>query len=198
MIKKTNYRRTYFIDQKFQLNFMFKFCALVIIGSLMIGVLIYAFSLRSTTVVFEHSRAMVKSTADFILPILLQTILVVSIVVAISTIILILFISHKIAGPLYRLKKELSTIGGGNLANGFSIRKDDQLQEMAVCVSSMVKGLRDRIANLKHDWRGLKDHWEALLTKGSCPDLNQDQDIAKIRETIVQIDKDFSYFKTSK
>ncbi|MFH1577511.1 MAG: methyl-accepting chemotaxis protein [Candidatus Omnitrophota bacterium] len=196
MAKKGSFRRAYFIERKFQTGFILKFSALVAIGSLLTGVLVYFLSQKSTTVVFEHSRALVKSTADFLLPLLLQTIVVVSIIVAASTAILTLFISHKIAGPLYRLKKELSAIAVGDLAGGFSLRKDDQLQDIASSLTTMVKGLRDRIGDLKNNWRNLKDNWEAFLSKDCPQELKQGQDIERLRNIIVQIDKDLSYFKT--
>lgn len=196
MVGREKHRRVYFIEKRFQISFILKFCVLVIIGSLLTGALVYFLSQRSTTVVFEHSRALVKSTSDFLLPLLMQTIIVVSIIVAVATIVLTLFISHKIAGPLYRLKKELANIGIGDLTGDFSLRRDDQLQDVASGVSAMIKGLRDRIGNLKNGWRSLKDKWLALLNKGFPPDMKQE--VEGFNNIINQIDRDFDYFKTHK
>lgn len=194
MTNKQDRRRVYFIEKKFQINFILKFCILVIIGSLLIGILIYLLSQKSTTVVFEHSRAVVKSTADFLLPFLIQTIIVVSIFIAISTIILTLFISHKIAGPLYRLKKALNAIGFGDLLGGltFSFRRNDQLQDIAESVSEMVIRLRDKICKLKDDWYSFKDNWQSF--KNTAPS-DLEQNIKELEGRISQIDKDFDYFK---
>ena len=189
-------RRVYFIERKFQAGFILKFSALVIIGSLLTGALMYFLSQKSTTVVFEHSRALVKSTADFLLPLLLQTIIATSLIVAIATIALTLFISHKIAGPLYRLKKELSTIEIGNLAGGFSLREGDQLQDVARSMSAMIKGLRDRISDLKKDWYSFKENWQVLASKGFPPDA--EQNIERLKNTITQIEKNLDYFKIHK
>ncbi len=194
MVKRRDLRRVYFIERKFQAGFILKFCVLVIIGSLLTGVLVYFLSQRSTTVVFEHSRALVKSTADFLLPLLIQTIIVVSAIVAASTIILTLFISHKIFGPLYHLKKALSTIEAGDLTDEFSLRKDDQLQDVAVSMSAMVKALRDKVNNLKHDWQAFKDNWQSLLNKKPPADLQKN--IEGLENIVVQIDGDVDFFKT--
>ena len=196
MAGRERHRRVYFIERKFQAGFILKFCALIVIGSLLIGALVYFLSQRSTTVVFEHSRALVKSTSDFLLPLLIQTIIVVSAIVGIATIALTLFISHKISGPLYRLKKELSTIGIGDLSGDFSLRKDDQLQDIANSMSNMIKGLRDRVSDLKNEWQGFKDSWQVFMNKGSS--LEWKQDIEGLKNIIDQIDKDFDYFKTQK
>ena len=194
MVKREKHRRVYFIDRKFQTGFIFKFCALIIIGSLLTGVLVYSLSQKSNTVVFEHSRALVKSTADFLLPLLMQTVIVVTIIVAVATILLTLFISHSIAGPLYRLKKELGAIEVGDLTSGFSLRKDDQLQDVASSMAAMIKGLKDKISDLKNDWRGFKDNWQVFVNRGIFSDLKQE--IEGLRSIIAQIDKDLDYFKT--
>lgn len=194
MAKKEDRRRIYLIERKFQINFILKFCILVIIGSLLTGSIIYLLSQKSTTVVFEHSRAVVKSTADFLLPFLLQTVIVVSIFIAILTVILTLLISHKIAGPLYRLKKALNAIGLGDFSGEltFSFRKNDQLRDIAKSVSEMTIRLREKISNLKNDWHSFKDNWQSF--KGIVPfDLRQN--IEGLEGKISQIDKDFDYFK---
>ncbi len=193
MVRKEKLRQVYFIERKFQTSFILKFCALIIVGSLLTGVLVYSLSQRSTTVVFEHSRALVKSTADFLLPLLIQTIIVVSIIVAIGTIILTMFISHSIAGPLYRLKKELGTVEGGDLTCDFILRRDDQLQDVANSMASMIKGLRDRISDLKNNWRNFKDNWDLLLEKELLS--RPSQDIEKFNNIINDIDRNLDYFK---
>ena len=193
MIGGARHRRVYFIERKFQTGFILKFCALIIISSLLTGILVYFLSQRSTTVVFEHSRALVKSTSDFLLPLLIQTIVIVSIIVAIATVILTLFISHRIAGPLYRLKRQLGSIGIGDLSGDFSLRKDDQLKDIANSMSAMIKGLRDIISDSKNHWNSFKDAWQAFLSKESSPDLRQE--IEGCQSIISQIDKDFNNFK---
>jgi methyl-accepting chemotaxis protein len=195
MVKKGNHRRVYFVERKFQTSFILKFCTLVFVGSLLTGTLVYFFSQQSTTVVFEHSRALVKSTADFLLPLLIQTIIVVCAIVATAAIILTLYISHKIAGPLHRLKKEFAAIGFGDLVGDFSLRKGDQLQDIAVSMSEMVRGLRDKIADLKNNWRDFKDSWQGFLNRGIPADARQVQDIEKLKQTIARIEKDLDYFK---
>lgn len=196
MVGLKNHRRVYFIEKKFQVSFILKFCALVIIGALLTSALMYFLSQKSTTVVFEHSRALVKSTADFLLPLLLQTIVATSLIVATATIALTLFISHKIAGPLYRLKKELSTIEVGNLTSDFSLRDGDQLQDVAKSMSAMIKGLRDRISDLKKDWYSFKENWQVLESRGFLP--NAKQNIESLKNTMIQIEKNLDYFKIHK
>ena len=72
-------RKHYFIDKEFQTKFILRFCGVVVVSSLLIGILIFLLSQNSTTVAIENTQVRVKTTADFILPVLVQTIIVVSI-----------------------------------------------------------------------------------------------------------------------
>ncbi|MDD5613928.1 MAG: HAMP domain-containing protein [Candidatus Omnitrophica bacterium] len=135
-------RRIYFIDRKFQTQFIIKFCLLVIAGSIVTVGLLYLFASRTTTVSFENTEAVVKSTADFIIPILIQTVIIVMVVTGMFTITLTLFISHKIAGPLYRLEKEFKSMAEGDISANFQLRGNDQLQNIAASLNEMKLRLR--------------------------------------------------------
>jgi len=91
----------------------------------------------------------VKTTADFILPFMLQTIIVVTIFSAISVIFLTLFVSHKIAGPLYRLKREIDKLGDANFAANFQIRATDQLKDLSHSLTSMSNSLRNKMTAIR-------------------------------------------------
>lgn len=194
MQENTKYRRrTYFIEKKFQAHFILRFCVLVILGTLVTGIVLYLFSSHSTTVTFENTRAVVKSTADFILPILIQTIIVVTIIVGIATIILTLFVSHKIGGPLYRFKEEMKTIGAGNLKTGFHIRKTDQLQDIASGLNTMIESLRQVHLDLKKQWQTLMNSWKGMTKKEISED--KAKDIQEMDRIIEDIGRRLEYFK---
>jgi len=142
-------RRIYFIDRKFQVQFIMKFCLLVIVGSLVTVSLLYIIGSRTTTVSFENTEAVVKSTADFIIPILIQTVIIVMVITGIFTIMLTLFISHKIAGPLFRLEKEFKSMAEGDISADFKLRGDDQLQNIAASLNEMKARLRFYLSTLQ-------------------------------------------------
>ena len=101
------------------------------VASLMIGTLIYVFNRRTNTVAFENLRVVVKSTADFIRPVMSLVIVTVTAVAAVSTMIIVLFTSHRIAGPLFRLTLEFGKIKNKDLSHPIRIRATDQLQRLA-------------------------------------------------------------------
>jgi len=148
--KKVYHRRkNYFIEKKFQAKFILKFCLLVIAGGLLTVGILYFLASRSTTVAFVNSRVVVKTTADFILPILIQTVAVVVIITGLATIFVTLFVSHKIYGPLYRFKKVMEKLAEGDFSEDFRLRHSDQLRELADTFNNMIAKLRERFKNIE-------------------------------------------------
>jgi methyl-accepting chemotaxis protein len=138
-------RRNYFIEKSFQARFMLKFCILVVFAGLLTIAALYIIGMRSTTVSIVSSRVVVKSTADFLLPVLIQTFLVVMVLVGTATILVTLFVSHQIAGPLYRLKKAMEQLSEGDFKVEIKLRKADQLKELADTFNTMVKKLKAKL-----------------------------------------------------
>ena len=71
-----------------------------------------------------------------------------------------LFVSHRIAGPLYRFRMVYKALAGGNLSIRANIRKHDYLQTDARALSEMIETLETRI-------RGLEDQ-VVLLGEGAA------------------------------
>ncbi|MDX9701500.1 MAG: hypothetical protein RBU23_00500 [Candidatus Auribacterota bacterium] len=55
-----------------------------------------------------------------------------------------IFVSHKIAGPLYRLKRYMTIVRNGRYSHEIRFRKDDQLHDMADIFNQMVMSLEIR------------------------------------------------------
>ena len=142
-------RRRYLIDKDFQISFIFKFCAIVILSSLIIGGGIFYLTRNSTTVSIENTRAIVKPTADFIFPVLALTVAVVAFFSSLVLTIMALIISHRIVGPLYRLRKEIEMLKEGDFTKQFQVRNKDHLKDLAKSLAEMSGTLRKRHAELK-------------------------------------------------
>ena len=74
-----------------------------------------------------------------------------------------LFVSHRIAGPLYRFRMVFKALAGGNFSIRANIRKHDYLQtdagalnEMIVALETRIRGLEDQAQQLKENTAQLK------------------------------------------
>jgi len=183
-MEKEKFRRHYFIDKGFQTEFILKFCLIVILSSLVVGFLLILFSRGSTTVTIENARVLVKGTADFIFPIMLATLIIVTVFSAFAVGALSLFASHKISGPLYRIKKEIDVLKGGDLSPSFKIRKKDQLQHLAAALSELTGSLRDKHKALREKTSQIE---EALRS----PQPNNDA----LNKSLKELEDILNYFK---
>ena len=153
-------RRNVFIEKKFQTRFILKFCLLAVAGGLLTVGLVYLLASQATTVSIVDSRVVVRTTADFILPLLVQTVAVVVVAVGLVTIALTLLYSHKLAGPLYRFRKVLEALEEGDFSGNFNIRDFDQLQVLAEALNGAVTRNRERLAAAKQALDALEKKME--------------------------------------
>ncbi|MEW6686029.1 MAG: HAMP domain-containing protein [Candidatus Edwardsbacteria bacterium] len=58
--------------------------------------------------------------------------------------ILVIFISHRIAGPIYRLKQSMEKVGEGDFSVRLKFRKTDEIQDVADSFNKMVERLEEK------------------------------------------------------
>ena len=193
IVKERRRRRILFIDKKFQTRFIVNFCGLVVLGGLITMAMLYLCTMNSNTVAFVNSRVVVKSTADFILPLIVQTVCIVMILIGLATIVMTLMVSHKIAGPLYRLKRVINSLGEGDFSEDFRIRSKDQLQDLARIFNEMIIKLRDRLKELEKHIRGIKDRSASI----SEEDIVEHKKLflKELKNIFGEMEKQSHYFK---
>ena len=147
--KQFHRRKQHFIKKGYQARFIFKFCLLVLVGGLLSTGLLYALSRGTLTSSFENSRLTVESTSVAILPAVVYTNLITLLLITVATILVVLYVSHKIAGPLFRFEKDLSEIAQGDLTKVIRLRRKDEVKDMAETLNRMTASLRERLVEVQ-------------------------------------------------
>ena len=194
-------RRRYFINKGFQVEFVLKFCGLVALGCTIFGIALYALSKNTLTTSFENSRLVVKSTADYLLPGLLLGGVVVGILTALATSIMVLFMTHRVAGPAYRFEKYAKRIGSGELSSNLTIRKRDQFQSLVAVFNKMTDDLNSGLLKVI----GVSEKLDGLieeLSDSSSGELLLKEDINKVVSELKRnkqdLKKALAYFKVNR
>lgn len=194
-MKKSGFkRRNYFIDRKFQSGFMLKFSALVFLGGLITIAVLYLLATQSTTVVFHNSRVVARTTADSILPFLLPTVVIVTIIIGLAAAVMAMLVSHKISGPLFRFKKVLEALGGGDFSSEFDIRQRDQLHDVADILNNMIRGTRHELHELKESTELLRDKLKGISEEEFPPEKRQA--LKEFKQLAEELNKRVYHFKT--
>jgi methyl-accepting chemotaxis protein len=186
-------RRNVYIDKDFQNKFITKFCSLVAAGAASTILLLYVLTRLSTTVSIVKSRVVVMTTADFLLPILLQTVIIVTVAVVFATAAVTLFVSHKIAGPLYRFKQTFKELSLGNFSNQVRLRKDDQLHEVATEFNQMITAVRAQVGTAQEATQFIKSEIEAIGEFNV--DEHKRKKFSELKLKIQELEKAVHFFK---
>lgn len=194
-------RRNYFINKSFQTEFILKFCGLVAVGCVIFGIILYLFSSHTLTTSFENSRLVVKSTADYILPGLLFGGVVVGLITAAAASIIVLLMTHRVAGPMYRFERYAQKVGNGELLPDLKIRKKDQFQNLVNTFNNMAQGLSMgllKVITVSEKLDGLIDE----LSDDSNKEMLLKEDIKKVVSELKKdkqdLKKALSYFKVNR
>ncbi len=148
--------RQYFIKKGFQSKFIIKFCLIVILGAIISGIILYASTNQRLGNTYLESLNTIKVLNDNLISNLIYTSLATVIFISIVTIIITLFASHKIAGPLFRLEKNTEIIGNGDLTLETRLRKNDEITGVASALNEMAGKLRSKMIDIRTDLEEVK------------------------------------------
>lgn len=165
--KKVRWR--YFIDKPFQIRFILKFLILILIG-LALSLAFLAIQserqyeenvyfqvknineiipedvtttpslddIRDQQIISEYFEMAPKTPFDIsLLPLIWMSILFIVLIIIFG-----LFISHKMAGPVYRIKKTLKEVSDGNIDVNevkFRLRKRDELKDLVDALNEFLE-----------------------------------------------------------
>lgn len=186
-------RRNIFIKKRFQTGFAVKFLALIAVESLLAVGLFWYVSRGTVITGYSGSDVVVARTGEYLLPTLLLANLAVIGVTAIAGFIVLLYLSHRIAGPLYRFEKTLDEVGSGDLTRRFVLREDDQMHELAEKMNWLNEGLDWALSDIQQRAGELSEITERLKAgRGDTEKLalEAEEKLKELRETA-------NHFRTS-
>jgi len=138
-------------------------------------------SRSALTTTFENSRLAVRSSSDYMLPYIVMSGTAAIVIIGFAAIVMTLFASHKIAGPLYRIGKNIEDLASGNLNVRFGLRSGDEIKELAEKLDAMAQSLRSKVAAIKSAFRSLE-----ASAKDASPEMKRD--IQNLKEAISRLD----------
>ena len=188
-------RRNYFIEKRFQIKYMLLTMLLLLVYSFIFVVIIFAPYML--TLYFDYPLVEKTEAARAILLLHAKVWPGIGIVILLFGAVSI-FITHKIAGPLYRLKKSLSQVTEGNLNVVVKLRKWDDLQDLAEHVNILIEELRTFVTTLRNDYNLLSEYILELEHKIEIKMLTEESGreiINKVQESRKNIENALKKFK---
>ena len=184
MKQGTTYRRTkYFIAAKFQLKYVGMIILLVTLTAIMCSYVIYYTMMLTMgdklANVYPQGRLIsIVNTVN--LRILLSMLLVVPVVIVVG-----IYASHKIAGPIYRIEKFLASMADGDLSKPLTLRKHDELMSLAGGVNKVIDSVKATVKKEMAALGSISTSMENLRRLATSRPVNEaalDQALDKLNE----------------
>ena len=131
-------RRWYFIKSTFNLRLLLVFFIIMVLGLSALGFLLYFMSSSELDVKLFEAHSRIMSSWEILSPTIFLTIVTAFILIFLITLIMMLAVSHKVAGPLYKFEMVAEQIGKGNFRTNVRLRKKDKVIHLQNALENMV------------------------------------------------------------
>lgn len=144
-MENMNKRKQKLIDRAFQYRLILQFALINALIMMLFGCVFYLFVDSELSTSLAKAHVTYQNLADLLFPIVLTLSMFH---ILLSTVIIagvVLYASHKIAGPLYRINQALKEVTSKNLQPFTKVRAGDQVKELAATVSELADSFRNDI-----------------------------------------------------
>jgi len=114
------------------------------------GAALYLFLSAEVESNLQSAHATYRTVGAMLLPIVVTLSLLSFAVLSATSIVVVLYASHRVAGPIYRFHQALTELGGRNLKTMTRIREDDQFGEVAAALQQVRERWTTDVAELRH------------------------------------------------
>jgi methyl-accepting chemotaxis protein len=176
-------RRTVYVHKPFQLKFIVRFCVIALGAMLLASLILFLLSKNTMTATYRYHHLSLEDTAEAIMPAMLVTNGVVLLGLLGVTILVTLYVSHKIGGPLHRVGSVLEEVGQGNLNVRIEFRQRDQLKDLVPQINYMIQNLNERVRQIQ----GEVDQLQEKIQGSGWNEEEIRKDINKLHKTVNEL-----------
>jgi len=146
------------IKQNLQLWLLIRIMGVALLTIAVACIILYIYSVSVVDADYLSFAPKVRRVSEVLLPVFLAA----SLTSIVAGLLLALFLSQKIAGPVFRIEQDLLRMRTGDLAEGINIRSTDILRELAQSVNMTVHNFR----NMLNDVKEINIELESKITSG--------------------------------
>ncbi len=133
------------IEKPFQIRLIIKTLLMAFLFILIVGGGFYFYSDQKMSETLQIAHIKMSTLRDYLFPMVLIFIAVAAFITTIYTI----FLTGRIAGPLYRTKREMKKLGDGDFNTSLVFRRRDELKDLAATFNLMVESLNSKLLPLR-------------------------------------------------
>jgi methyl-accepting chemotaxis protein len=142
-------RRNFFIKKEMQGRYILTFFVFIIFSSVLYTSIFSWLSADSMTIVYKDNNLILGKTPSVLFIDMLRANWILILLGGIAGVIIAIFLTHRFAGPIYKIEKSIYEMAEGNLAFDVTLRKSDEGKELAVALNEFKNGLAGRIGSMR-------------------------------------------------
>jgi len=185
-------RRIIFIEKAFQIKFIAKVTAVIVLGTVLTGGLLYLLADQEFGRAFYSAHYQARNSWELLLPAVLISSFASMCLVAALAVVLTMYDSHRIGGPLFRFKANLLSVGDGNLTTVTKLREKDELKPFTDAMNAMTENLKDKVLKIK------TAHEEIRSCLGKAGESLEGKDLEALKAAEVQLADALSVFRVNR
>lgn len=162
-------RRNYFIKKDFQGKLILGYFLFMVGGCLLFSIILAALSADTLTVVYRNNDLQLGQTPLMLLKQILTAYWIFIIVGGAVIIVVAMLITHRMAGPLFRLERTVNHMVSGRLDDVIFLRKNDEGKEIAAKLNQFNQELSEKIRQIENCSQNI----DALLAQYSDLDSSR-------------------------
>ncbi len=156
--KNRRKRINFSVKRQMQVRLLLKILLIISVSVGLMGIIFYIYSNREIASTYRQFHIQAKNFLDYLLPAVVGS-LFIALIAALA---IGIFFPHRIAGPLYRIERDLKEkVGGGDLTVRFVLRKGDEVHDLANAINTTLDMLSQKVKNIKEPLEKL----DSLLTE---------------------------------
>lgn len=190
-MKKKRMRRQYYIYREIQLKYIRLTLLLMLLVCTVIAYTIYETSWGMLVKKLPIPPEIKANYSFFNTTLILRLLLLVPVIVVAT-----IYLSHRVAGPVFHMEREIGKIAGGDLTRRIVLRKNDDLKKLAGEINEFIRQVDEHLSAIKADMFTLRRSIDKAGEEGV-----REEDIRPLLNEwgicLERIFQKLDYFKTS-
>ena len=142
-------RRNFFIKKELQGRYILSFFIFVVLGSIMYAAIFSMLTADSFTIVYKDNNLSLGKTPYILFAEMLKANWILILSGGVAGVIIAMFLTHRFAGPLFKLERVIREMAAGNLLVDATLRKRDEGKELAALINLLKETLAANVKSMR-------------------------------------------------
>lgn len=164
-MSKGHKRRNYFIKKELQGRHVFIYFFMIVVGSVLFSLLFSMISANTLSISYDNYNLQVGTTPKILITRFFAAEWLFILLGGLMVAVLAIFLSHRVAGPLFKLERSVNGMISGNFSSIIYLRRKDEGQELAEKLNQLNAMLSAKIMEMRHLNKRMEQHLQEFTEK---------------------------------